>query len=80
MTCIKTGAVVYFEDYGVRHVCDVHMIGECVIVKGSWAEDGFHNYDNPTRRPATHRLRLGFGILDVGRQFAATDADNFEEL
>lgn len=80
MACIKTGAMVLFEDYGIAHVCDVHQIGDCIILKGTWKDhEGFHNFNRVVKRPITHKVKLGLGILDEARQFAAFHVSNLRE-
>jgi len=33
MTCIKTGASVYFENYGCAYAADVYQVGVCRVVR-----------------------------------------------
>lgn len=43
MTCIKTGAVVYFESYNVTKRADVFEVGNCRIVRTTdKSEDDFY--------------------------------------
>jgi hypothetical protein len=38
MTCIKTGARVYFEDYGFIAPADIFKVGDCYIIR--WNVEG----------------------------------------
>ena len=33
MTCIKTGATVWFENYGIAVPADVYEIGDCYVIR-----------------------------------------------
>lgn len=33
MSCVKTGAFVWFSNYGFRAVCDVYEIGDCYLFR-----------------------------------------------
>lgn len=33
MTCVKTGARIYFQDYGMMVVGDAYFIGDCFIFR-----------------------------------------------
>lgn len=35
MTCIKTGARIYFENYGMLVPGDIYAVGNCVIIRWS---------------------------------------------
>lgn len=74
MSCIFTGAVVKFVEYGVVHVCDVFRVGDCDIIKGTWK--AFHDHDKVMSRDVTHEVRIENGILDEKRQFAAVEMGN----
>lgn len=38
MTCIKTGARVYFRDYGFVAPADIYIVGDCYIIR--WNTEG----------------------------------------
>ena len=38
MTCIKTGAQVYFENYGFAVPADIYEVGDCYVVR--WSKEG----------------------------------------
>lgn len=41
MTCIKTGAQVYYENYGSAVAADVYVVGDCYVVRFNPASEQF---------------------------------------
>lgn len=56
-TCIKTGAFVYFEEYGYASAADLFECGDQVLVQ--WNSNGRYFQDFP--RTISHRIRIGQG-------------------
>lgn len=60
MTCIKTGAKVYLEEYGQTVPADIHAVGDCVVVRMNMSL-----FDGPdsnfSRNGATHTVIIGPG-------------------
>ncbi len=62
MTCIKTGAVVYFESYGVTKRADVYEVGNARIVRTTdKSEDDFHANQDGSKK-VTHVVKAPYGI------------------
>lgn len=40
MTCIKTGAIVYFSNYGFASPADLYAVGDVIIIR--WVAEGKH--------------------------------------
>lgn len=52
MTCVKTGARIYFDNYGMSVVGDVYLIDNTFIFR--WNIDSIEYGDVPVR--TTHRI------------------------
>lgn len=53
MTCVKTGAKVYFENYGTLVVGDVFVIGSCHVIRWNVHSKQYISYDEGFAQ-ATH--------------------------
>lgn len=61
MTCIKTGARVYFADYNVTLSADIYAVEGVVVVRTcSWRDEAFPRGDEG----ATHNLYAPPGGVD----------------
>lgn len=71
MSCIKTGAWVYFANYGMRVVCDVYKIGNCYIFRwnvnsAEWGSPGTSDWEVSTIVNSSkwfHRDDLGITVV-----------------
>jgi hypothetical protein len=60
MTCIKTGARVFFPEYGVVLPADLYAIGNCILIR---TNPGAITKSNGTYNAmdATHIVAAGYG-------------------
>lgn len=56
MSCIHTGAIVYFENYGFRSPCDVYRVGDCYLFR--WNDQGRY-YEQPREKDWKVGLIIG---------------------
>jgi hypothetical protein len=54
MTCIVTGAKVFFEEYRVTHPADVYAVGNCIVIRIAPGRDFY----DTIKSPATHAVQL----------------------
>lgn len=57
MSCIKTGARVYLDNYGSSAPADLFAVGECIVVRFPQAYDECCVFDNPPTR-VTHIVEV----------------------
>jgi hypothetical protein len=58
MTCVYTGALVRFADYGMTVRCDLYRVGDCIIVR--WTK-GSEDYDPEMFPHCSHVIDLRSG-------------------
>jgi len=56
MTCIKTGARVYFENYGIIAAADLYTVGDTIIIR--WTPQSYNQATREDIKQATHSVFL----------------------
>lgn len=76
VTCIKTGAFVFFEEMGFASSADLFQCGDQVLIQ--WNTNGVY-YDN-LPRTISHRVRIGQGYHHEARGITVVSQDNIRAV
>lgn len=78
-TCIKTGAVVLFEDYGQIYVADLFEVGDAIVINftpDTWAKP--LAFSHPRR--ITHLVTLSEGFLQKDKGVCVVLAKHLKDV
>lgn len=78
--CVRTGAVVYFSEYGCTVRADVFEVGDTVVIQLGGAFHKSATYDRKTALRATHQVEVGHGYFQKERGVVVVPREALKEL